>query len=582
MSRPDLKCRWKPGSQVWEIVLVANADCDLKTVELNGEKLNSSENEWLIPTLDGRLKVIYDNGEKCEVPLVSDKPLIFKLKKDWSGDGRRIKNITNGYFIVFAPVEWKRKCHPRIETAACDDVNFLVHYFHSVDLDHNMESGFDKFDMCPFPGISLEGTHVFDDADEGVLFVGNPPSLKETDAISWVRIGEEAKNGWGCNFSQDKTISQVLKGREGHFFLRVYDSDVNMLDSMEFRYLRRLKQILVNDTPYTHDLVIKPKLTGHIETTVCFDGISRGSVQQVNLDESSRAEAQTGVMKVTPIPGKDGCQRYCVKSKKNKVNIVLQLPHIWWGMSNRDRSPDEWLDKQFDMTREDFLERIHANKAIHLRSTRNKSVSASIGESDSLIYKRKQDDDVIVIPLIDFAGFPQIRKKSYEDNYLSLILGDVSLPLIRVLADPLPKIESFKSEPETVFAGSEVVLSWTTRNTDSADIRIDPAVGSVEANGSCIVRPRQTTTYNLTFSDLNLRDSQNTLVTVLLQDHDSGLAALISARGAWRVGKGFSFLELMEAGLTFREAKKRSMPIDQRRKSVHTKNIQTIRRNINA
>jgi len=45
-----------------------------------------------------------------------------------------------------------------------------------------------------------------------------------------------------------------------------------------------------------------------------------------------------------------------------------------------------------------------------------------------------------------------------------------------------------------------------------------------------------------------------------------------------RPGRGFSELELKEAGLSIREAKKLGIPIDLRRRSVHKWNVEALKK----
>ncbi len=47
--------------------------------------------------------------------------------------------------------------------------------------------------------------------------------------------------------------------------------------------------------------------------------------------------------------------------------------------------------------------------------------------------------------------------------------------------------------------------------------------------------------------------------------------------GKLKPGKGFSKNEIKEAGITKQQAKQLKLPIDQRRKSTHENNIQTIK-----
>ncbi|MCD6349039.1 MAG: ribosomal protein L13e [Candidatus Korarchaeota archaeon] len=45
-----------------------------------------------------------------------------------------------------------------------------------------------------------------------------------------------------------------------------------------------------------------------------------------------------------------------------------------------------------------------------------------------------------------------------------------------------------------------------------------------------------------------------------------------------RVGRGFSIGELKEAGISLMEAKRKGIPIDQRRKTVHPWNVEALKK----
>src|SRR5215831_19304958 len=63
-------------------------------------------------------------------------------------------------------------------------------------------------------------------------------------------------------------------------------------------------------------------------------------------------------------------------------------------------------------------------------------------------------------------------------------------------AAPAPTINQFTAEPSSIERGQSATLRWSVSN--ATDISIDPAVGTVQANGSRTVFPSNSTTYTLT------------------------------------------------------------------------------------
>ena len=154
-----------------------------------------------------------------------------------------------------------------------------------------------------------------------------------------------------------------------------------------------------------------------------------------------------------------------------------------------------------------------------------------------------------------------------------------------ISADPIPEIVSFTAEPRRIVAGEETVLEWATRNASDARVAMDPDAGLLESDGTCTVRPTETTRYTLTVTASGTYDVSRTVTVTLdiLPGLDERLAARVrSHAGAWRRGKGFSSGELGDAGLTVKEAVDRSIPIDRRRRTSHRAKVDTIRSVLNA
>ena len=182
------------------------------------------------------------------------------------------------------PNAWQRTGHAPVEADGCADPAFRAHYFHrdATPSDEGVDGFREWNDSSVAAGIELTGRRIHDDSDEGELFVCDPPGLKSSLDIEWARVGEEATNGWGKNFQPHRqSLPEVLDGREGRFFLRVYDSDVIMLDSVAFRHLPNLRQIHVNGAEYAQDTVLVPTSTGYPLTAVRFVGADGSTLSPV-------------------------------------------------------------------------------------------------------------------------------------------------------------------------------------------------------------------------------------------------------------------------------------------------------------
>ena len=278
--RVELICR-RNRKNLWSIVLVISDPNDATKVMHNGVSLEQRDSEFVLSRFDGNVCIHYrDNTCKVQ-PLSGNKPIFFKFRNNWEGDGRKIARITKGHFIGIAHCDRKRTGPEPVECEECVDPNFMAHYFFcDPDTSTNEVGGFVGYNKgFGKTHVTLKGESVFDDSGQGTLFRDSPPSLCNRNDVSWVRVGEERKGGWGGkNFkpNRESSLQDILEDREGRFFVRIYDDENSMLDSADFRYLKNLKAIRVNGKEYNDSTILSPSPNGYRKTRIEF----------VNIDDS--------------------------------------------------------------------------------------------------------------------------------------------------------------------------------------------------------------------------------------------------------------------------------------------------------
>jgi plastocyanin len=129
------------------------------------------------------------------------------------------------------------------------------------------------------------------------------------------------------------------------------------------------------------------------------------------------------------------------------------------------------------------------------------------GKLISLCGLRK--DKQIVIPL---------KGALRSNNYLKVFLfgqpGAALRMMVKKRCDPLPPPGvTFSSDPATILPGASATLSWETDNAET--VAIDNDIGPVDASGSFVVSPVQTSTYTLTATGPGGTATAETSVTVL-------------------------------------------------------------------
>ena len=579
-SEPQLRCREIQGSGEWEVLLVADDDSPLQEVQLSGRPLElSSEKECRIPLLTGQLNILCQGAHRYERLLPDNRPLIFKLRKNWTGDGHKISRLTKGFFIVIAPAAWERIGNAPIEPDVCTDSAFKAHYFfQDHELDDRVNCGFKEHSFPVFSGIKLHGQSIFDDSDRGDLFIGSPPELETLPEIKWVRVGEGVENGWSENFEpHSKSLSDVLESRQGSFYLRIYDSKVKLLDSTEFRYLHNLRQILVNGIEYAEDIMLLPTPEGYEATEIHFitpnDKVLPNILQ---ANGSTLSQSQPGIFKIPPSANTD-YQAFELPTTDDKyIKVELCLPRVWWMLKSNGFEQNDWGDTPIELTRQDFKNKARSNGTLRIKS-KFKSCKAGFDNDVHQLYSRKADEHYIDIPLMHFADHQQIRKKIYEDAHFNIEQSAKVLAMIKILADPAPMVVSFSAEPSTISIGESTSLSWLTKNSGESDIRIEPSIGIVDSHGTCIVQPNETTQYMLFLPNSDSHEVKRSITVHVKSDREKATIAFINGRGRWRAGKGFSQAELKCAGVTVEQPMIYSIALDKRRRTAHKRNIDTLK-----
>lgn len=440
-SPPELICREAPSFQSWEIVLSVNEESLPKEVRFEGgEILNSvSQAEYNIPSLHGRLIVTYQGGKKPDyISLFEEsKPLIFRLQKDWQGIGRQVPRITRGYFIVIVPRAWERRGRPPLEPFDCVGMEFRGHYWDtSKSNGENGESdGFIGQDIPSSASIiKLDGPRVFDDSEEEALFVHSVPTLKLPLEVMYAQVGEETKGKWKWNNFRphEESLSEILGNREGWFFLRVFSDDMKILDTTSFRYLRNLKQICIDSKEYTKDTVLAPTSSGYPLTEICFVYANNVMISLCLPDNSICEAASSSVVKVPARKEADFVSCVLRSPENDEVNIVLNLPRVWWRMESDVVDCDEWRDRPFNMTRQKFQQHASAKAKICLWSSSRRLKSIRVGFDEILDQKYNS----LEIPLDNFADYYQITDRLENGSCLRIAWGKEFFSIICISADP--------------------------------------------------------------------------------------------------------------------------------------------------
>ena len=295
--------------------------------------------------------------------------------------------------------------------------------------------------------FSLNGKEIQDDSNMGPLFTGDALELKDTKDwrdISYIRVGEEGRQGWSetveVSESTPPQIKDILKKRQGWFYIRIYDESVKLIDSFDFRRIIGLEAILRDGQEHSTQNIMIPSKNGYKNVTVKFAG-ENISVEREEDKKYSKIDNNTTTIE----PYADGDTTHWRINEKTKVTI--QMPRIWWRMDKKGEEPAEWRDIPFEMSRKKFSNHSNASLVIRLPLEVQKVYIGfsplNFKEGQWLkLTSNKGETKRAEMRLYDFAFYAQIKQPLSAQASLCIQCKleevVVELPIIHILADKTP------------------------------------------------------------------------------------------------------------------------------------------------
>ncbi len=443
--RPELICRERDDGWGFALALSAPDGLDVQEVVFDDEELDLRDGVFAIPSCSGSLKVRTAGGVGFDVPLFEgSKPLIFRAAADWSGVGRRVRGVRPGSFLVVAPEDWDRLGVPPVEPSPCGD-GFLVHYFRVEKGDAtDGDVGFAGYPLDPVgAAFELSGVRVFDDSRQGDLF-RTIPNLSCGSTVREVRVGSEGESGWlGETFDPaEKSLPDVLAGRQGRFYIRAYDDD-GLCDSGQFRLLEELREIRINEESYTRSTALLPEATGHREASVQLIADSRGRGGRRVPETPGRKRGGTVWSPRRTRPDPDGERAvYRIPTPSGVVRIVVRPPRVWWRMRGGTGEPGAWKAVRFECKRQDFQCFSEEGRRLELRLPQ--AVGRVRVGFDSVTRRKYpatlvEEWRVVSVPLRDFRDYVAVARPAAKERALLVSFGNHAVKPLRVWDVPPPK-----------------------------------------------------------------------------------------------------------------------------------------------
>jgi len=360
------------------------------------------------------------------------------MRKNWNELGRLVRFPTIGFYIVIVPSDWKRDSNiagpAPVKPENTHITNYKAHFFHLDDGDTS-NIGFitEKDELIQVKSGSqrfrLKGK-VIEDASEnmGPIFAEKPPVLwaakSDWTDVGLIVVGKEGRGRrkWRTHFVPNKNEKEqsfprdLEKRNGGWFFVRIYDSDENLLESLDFRFMKALHSIEVS--PYKNlpgDEGHKPVELTFYHDQDCTVELGKGSESEVKISR----ESQKTEIEIPNHPSWD-VSDWKIKYGKAKIDIEIMIERIWWSLVDDITKKESIMkapfsDQPLNVSNELFLPTSKKAFCIWFPKPRwANEVFVSLDESSKRKYPIRMTDRNVNIPIPDFYDEAKDSKHEVE------------------------------------------------------------------------------------------------------------------------------------------------------------------------
>lgn len=390
------------------------------------ERETSHEALWLLKERTHELLLQWiQHGENMEAGVTLDlNRLVFKLEGERER-GRLVRNVSHGSYIAFAPANWMRDDFlaglPRTQAENTDWEGFMAHYFdfepgEAAVIAFRSEDGESKV-LSKKLELDLVGNRIMDASETaGQLFGGLLPSLRSStpNSIPLIRtlvVGEEGEGTkrWRAAFpwiseSSIQTLPEEIAHRgAGWYFIRLYDGNDCLIDSIDFRYV-----------PGLHSVTVKHGPTQHLEWLAEVEFVHDASCSVFPVEGLSANapvetfEGKTVAKMVTESMPQD-LTHWVIEAQGSKILLSLDISQVSWNLCDNEKEPGQWQRHPIWLPRDQFKATGSYSISVWLpRAYHHKSVRVGFSRYKSQHYRLKNGERSVRIELLDFSNAQEL------------------------------------------------------------------------------------------------------------------------------------------------------------------------------
>lgn len=504
--KPEIVC-WERGREWIPAVEVPQAlfeKPDL-TVLQNESSLLRDELEdacWRLEQAHGEIIIRWSEGE-VKVDLGQEGCLLFKLSGPNQNRGRRVKSPSSGAYLVMVPDDWERDeamaGPPHVAPEPVSLEGYRAHFF-ELEKDGDVQIAFRRPNGEPLI-IASKATRfeligdLLKDASEnmGPLFVGRPPQIRDSNEPPWrdvsaIVIGEEGggKRKWRMSFApqidrREQDLPAELAARKGGwYFLRFYDANDELIESLDFRFMSVLKEIKMPQPP------LFPLEGGHPPAHVEFHYEPGCVVQPTAGSPSIQIERQDdkAIAIIPPDPAYDQTHWLVRPENGPQIEVTILVERLWWGVGEERHPPSEWADQPIVLSRDDFA--ATSSKALWLCLPRRRwaeKILVGFEQSKSRPYDVRVTERMIAIPLREYGDYPELEDESKEKRLKAWIKhGGQDIEGVLAIIPASKKAAGLMPDQMTSLPGRSWV-GWGRKKSVVARAVMQKGSGKIRING---------------------------------------------------------------------------------------------------
>ncbi|MCI0539983.1 MAG: hypothetical protein L0Z50_32660 [Verrucomicrobiales bacterium] len=338
------------------------------------ERAGFNENRWPLRRLDGSVAAAEkrNGGQRWQLEIDSDECLLFKLLEDSeTEEGRLVSALSRGEYLVIAPEDWPMPESSGIQLSRERNVSvdghvgyrFIVRDGVLPKLEFGQRGSQRRTIQFRTACFTLAGERadaMFSEY-QSPLFLKSPPRVRATEAESWscvqkvvLGVAGKGRNRWKFGFKPNPTnnevpLSEHLNGRKGGwYFVRLYDANEVLMDSLYFAFAKTLLGIRVSGAS------VLPAADGHGEARLEFEHDANATVEILG---EHKAEALTcGTAFIVPAR----CEQVNWQigwPGEPALKCTTRIEKIWWALVSEGQQPpdSDWTDKPVTGKRADFF-----------------------------------------------------------------------------------------------------------------------------------------------------------------------------------------------------------------------------------